>query len=287
MPLPARGSVTTAAAAVPWLLVALVVGLVPLLADGTSCDLSFLRGSTLYNYSLASPTKNHPHGVLSEDGFYKIAVNDTILWFQFCDSMVFNHDPPRCFDCQGCGGPSRCGTACSALVSNDFGGYSVCTAVGQPSNMVITPIDENNPQKGVIVTTLAVGLKANCSLAVSVFCDRNEVQPANSLDTLGECNYATVLRHPSGCPKVISANGGGWGWFSILMTIFLCLFGGYLLAGTVYRFFFLGIHGVEAIPNLELWLSLPQRAWSMMSSLIRRFRGHSPDGQGYYSRVNF
>ncbi|KAH7656729.1 Autophagy-related protein 27 [Dioscorea alata] len=287
MPSPERGSPTVAAAVVPWLLVSLVVGLTPLPAVGTSCDLSFLRGNTLYNYSLALPIKNYPHGALSEDGFYKVAVNTSLLWFQLCDSMIFNHDPPRCFSCQGCGGPSGCGTACSALVSNDIRGYFVCTTLGQPSNIDIKPIDEDNPQKGVIVKMSAIGLKDNCSLSVSVFCDRNEAQPPNSLDMLGECNYATVLRHPSGCPKIISANGGGWGWFSILMIILLCLFGGYLLAGTVYRFFFLGIHGVEAIPNLEFWVSLPQRAWIGLSSLIRRFRGNAQNGRGYSSRVDF
>ncbi|XP_056687546.1 uncharacterized protein [Spinacia oleracea] len=49
--------------------------------------------------------------------FYKVAANDTIIWFQLCDGMIFNHDPLRCADCWDCGGSSRCGMGCSALVA--------------------------------------------------------------------------------------------------------------------------------------------------------------------------
>ncbi|KAL9332642.1 hypothetical protein ACSQ67_002252 [Phaseolus vulgaris] len=107
------------------------------------CRFSFLDGDHLYNYTLSSPIRNFPHGILSEDGiwqlcssdirfsfhicfgacrFYKVAVNETTLWFQLCDGMVFNHDPPVCADCWDCGGPNRCGTQCNALVANKVGG---------------------------------------------------------------------------------------------------------------------------------------------------------------------
>ncbi|GMP23540.1 hypothetical protein CsSME_00001091 [Camellia sinensis var. sinensis] len=64
------------------------------------CELSIVDHNKLYNYSLASPSPKFPHGVLSEDGFYKVAVNQTVLWFQLCDAMIFNHDPPTCIDCE-------------------------------------------------------------------------------------------------------------------------------------------------------------------------------------------
>ncbi|RWW33413.1 hypothetical protein GW17_00001868 [Ensete ventricosum] len=57
-----------------------------------------------------------------------------------CDQMLFNHDPPRCYDCQDCGGPSRCGTMCSALVANNIGGYFVCTTIGKASNLNVALI---------------------------------------------------------------------------------------------------------------------------------------------------
>ncbi|XP_057483352.1 uncharacterized protein LOC130770078 [Actinidia eriantha] len=103
------------------------------------CELSVVDRNMLYNYSLASPIRKYPHGVLSEDGFYKVAVNETVLWFQ-----------------------------------------------------------------------------------------------------------ATQLRHPSGCAKIVSVHGKGLGWFGTFITIILCLFGGYLVAGgIVYRFFYLGVRGID------------------------------------------
>ncbi|RWW70166.1 hypothetical protein BHE74_00022162 [Ensete ventricosum] len=72
--------------------------------------------------------------------FYKVTVNESSLWFQLCDQMLFNHDPPRCYDCQDCGGPSRCGTMCSALVANNIGGYFVCTTIRKASNLNVALI---------------------------------------------------------------------------------------------------------------------------------------------------
>ncbi|THU46367.1 hypothetical protein C4D60_Mb09t04190 [Musa balbisiana] len=192
------------------LLVASILWLVPRPSQGGggACELSLRHSDVLYNYSLASPTDKFPHGVLSEDGFYKVTVNETSLWFQ----------------------------------------------VG------FIRTDQNSPQKGVVVKTSSIGPKVNCSLSVSVFCDSNEAQVSDTFNITGNCDYAVVLRHPSGCAKVIYVNGKGWGWFGTLMMIILCLLVGYVLVGTIYRFFFLGIQGIEAIPNLEFWLSLPYRA---------------------------
>ncbi|XP_020108864.1 uncharacterized protein LOC109724445 [Ananas comosus] len=263
---------------------AALVWFAPLLALARgACELSVVHRNTLYNYTLASPTPKHPHGVLSEDGFYRVAVNDSILWFQLCDQMIFNHDPPTCHGCQSCGGPLRCGMKCSGLVSNNVGGYDVCTTIGIGSNQQITLIDKNNPQKGVMVKMVLT----DCSLSVSVFCDSNVVQLPETFDISGTCDYATALRHPSGCAKAISVSGKGWGWFGTLIMIIICLLLGYILVGTVYRFFFLGIHGVEAIPNLQFWINLPQRARIMISSLIRKLSGRSGDSQGSYARMNY
>lgn len=54
-----------------------------------TCEHSFEQDNKVYNYSLAKPIRNFPHGILSEDGFYKVAVNGTVLWFQVgCISFV-------------------------------------------------------------------------------------------------------------------------------------------------------------------------------------------------------
>ncbi|KAL7229221.1 hypothetical protein ACSBR2_007843 [Camellia fascicularis] len=251
------------------------------------CELSIVDHNKLYNYSLASPSPKFPHGVLSEDGFYKVAVNQTVLWFQLCDAMIFNHDPPTCIDCEDCGGPSHCGMGCSALVAHKIGGYPVCTTVGRTSSMIIDLIDEKSPHMGVVVTMSNNFSELNCSLAVSVICDSSGVQGPQALEKVGTCDYATLLRHPSGCAEIVSVHGKGLGWFGTFITIILCLFGGYLLAGIVYRFFYLGIRGIDVIPNLEFWASLPHRAQSMFMLLVRKFKGPSEGYRSSYSPVNF
>ncbi|ESW35573.1 hypothetical protein PHAVU_001G246100 [Phaseolus vulgaris] len=251
------------------------------------CRFSFLDGDHLYNYTLSSPIRNFPHGILSEDGFYKVAVNETTLWFQLCDGMVFNHDPPVCADCWDCGGPNRCGTQCNALVANKVGGYHVCTTLGRGPKIDVDIIDKKNPHTGVIVKMSNSGPKFNCSLAVSVLCNLNGVQGPQAMERLGACDYVIELKHPSGCAIIVNVHGGGLGWFGTLLIIVLCLFAAYLLAGIVYRFFFLGIRGVDIIPNLDFWVSLPRRTQSLCASLVRRFKGPSESYRSSYSPVNF
>ncbi|KAG4989841.1 hypothetical protein JHK82_032151 [Glycine max] len=315
------------------------------------CQFSFLDGKKLYNYTLSSPIRNFPHGILSEDGFYKVAVNDTTLWFQLCDGMIFNHDPPICADCWDCGGPKRCGMECNALVANNVGGripdisifsnllstalclwwdggagegdvgggeagggkltggdvtseilsrmessssnkvinagYHVCTAIGRGQKIDVDIIDKKNPHTGVIVKMSNSGPKYNCSLAVSVLCNLNGVQGPRTLERLGACDYVTELKHPSGCAIIVNVHGGGLGWFGTLLIIVLCLFAAYLLAGIVYRFFFLGIRGIDIIPNLDFWVSLPRRTQSLCASLARKFKGPSEGHRSTYSPVNF
>ncbi|KAJ4826346.1 hypothetical protein Tsubulata_037591 [Turnera subulata] len=182
------------------------------------CEFSFLDGKKIYNFSLASPLPNFPHGVLSEDGFYKVGANKTVLWFQLCSGMIFNHDPPTCVDCLDCGGPSRCGMECSALVANNVKGYDVCTTVGRVSTTTASVMDSQNPHKGVVIKMSSAGAKNLCSFSVSVICD-TEVKGPHSLQKVGDCDYAAVLMHPSGCGTIIYVHGKGWGWFGTLMVV--------------------------------------------------------------------
>ncbi|KAF2319169.1 hypothetical protein GH714_013711 [Hevea brasiliensis] len=148
-------------------------------------------------------------------------------------------------------------------------GYDVCTTIGDVSSTITSIIGKivlpsnilnknfvpivvmriSRIHKGVIVTmsnyVKTSSGSENCSLSVSVICDSNGVQGPHSLEKLGTCNYAAVLQHPSGCAVVVSVHGRGWGWFGILVIIILCLFGGYMLVGAVYRYFFLGVRGLD------------------------------------------
>lgn len=205
---------------------------------------------------------------------------------QLCDGMIFNHDPPRCVDCLDCGGASHCGMECSALMARNIEGYDVCTTIGKVTSTSTNIIDNQNPHKGVIVKMTSSGSKNNCSLSVSVICDSNRAHGPHSLEKLGTCDYAAVLQHPSGC-ATINGHVKGWGWFGTLMIIVFCLFGGYLLAGAVYRHFYLGVHGLDMIPNLDFWTRLPHRTQSLFASLVRRFRGPTEGHRSSYSPVNF
>lgn len=251
------------------------------------CEFSITQENKFYSYSLASSSETFPHGVLSEDGYYKVSSNGTVVWFQLCDGMIFNHDPPRCFDCYGCGGSSRCGMGCSALMSENRLGYPVCTTIGRTQTVTTNLIDKESPDKGIVVKMWHQGSEKNCSLSVSVICDSKQVQGPKTLERVGECNFATQITHPAGCANVLSTPGSGLGWFSTLLIILLCLFGGYFIAGAAYRFFYLGIHGIDIIPNLEFWASLPHRIRTSYMSLVRRFKGPSQNYRSSYSPVDF
>ncbi|KAI3731167.1 hypothetical protein L1987_62351 [Smallanthus sonchifolius] len=252
------------------------------------CEFSFTQENKLYSYSLASSSEMFPHGVLSEDGYYKVSSNGTVVWFQLCDGMIFNHDPPRCFDCGECGGPSRCGMGCIALMSNNIlEGYSVCTTIGRTQSIIANLIDKESPGMGVVVEMWHQGPEMNCSLSVSIICDSKKFQEPKTLEKVGNCNFATQITHPAGCANVLATKDNGLGWFSTLLIILLCLFGGYLITGAAYRFFYLGIRGLDIIPNLEFWASLPHRVRSSFMSLVRRFRGPSQNYRSSYSPVDF
>ncbi|KAJ0750058.1 hypothetical protein HanLR1_Chr05g0177471 [Helianthus annuus] len=189
------------------------------------------------------------------------------LYVNLCDGMIFNHDPPRCFDCWECGGSSRCGMGCSALMSNNtLGDYPVCTTIGSTRSITTNLIDKENPGKGVAVEMWHQGPEMNCSLSVSVICDSKQVQGPKTLEKVGNCNFATQITHPAGCANVLATKGNGLGWFGTLLVILLCLFGVYLVTGSVYRFFYLGIRGIDIIPNLEFWVSLPHRVQVLFHS---------------------
>nr|GMC59191.1 uncharacterized protein LOC109186582 [Ipomoea batatas] len=77
------------------------------------------------------------------------------------------------------------------------------------------------------------------------------------------------------------------GWFGTLLIIILCLFGAYFLGGMIYRYFFLHIRGIDIIPNLEFWSSLPHRVQSWFQSISQRLRGPSQHHRSTYSPVEF
>ncbi|KAM0043067.1 hypothetical protein Hdeb2414_s0010g00336881 [Helianthus debilis subsp. tardiflorus] len=158
------------------------------------------------------------------------------------------------------------------MSSNILGGYSVCTTIGCTQSITTNLIDKKSPSMGVIVEMWHQGPEMNCSLSVS---------GPKTLEKVGNCNFVT------GCAIVLAIKDNNLGWFSTLLIILLFLFGGYLITGAAYRFFYLGIHGIDIIPNLAFWASLPHRVRNSFWSLVRRFRGPSHNYRSSYSRVDF
>ncbi|GAB2216753.1 hypothetical protein Droror1_Dr00024532 [Drosera rotundifolia] len=257
------------------------------IAASAVCEYSVVEGNKQYKYSLASAVGDFRHGVVSEDGFYKVAANGTILWFQLCDGMIFNHGSPRCVDCLHCGGSKHCGMGCGALVANNVGGYFVCDVIGTHLSFDINLLDRKSPHIGIIVKLGTTSSNVNCSLSVHVMCNLDEVQEPKSLKKLGTCDYATVLHHPSGCALVVPAHRDEWGWFRTILTISVCLFGAYLLTGVAYQFFYLRIRGLDVIPNLNFWTSMLHRTQSLFMSAVHKLRGPIYHHRSCYSPVNF
>ncbi|KAM0043068.1 hypothetical protein Hdeb2414_s0010g00336891 [Helianthus debilis subsp. tardiflorus] len=48
----------------------------------TICEFNVTKDNKIYSYSLASASETFTHGVLSEDGYYKVSSNGTVVWFQ-------------------------------------------------------------------------------------------------------------------------------------------------------------------------------------------------------------
>ncbi|KAH9309230.1 hypothetical protein KI387_037141, partial [Taxus chinensis] len=75
-----------------------------------------------------------------------------------------------------CGGPLHCGLTCSALMVQKIAGYYICTTLGHVANSIVSLIDSKSPGKGVRLNMSASTADGDCSLSVSVQCNRNGVQ---------------------------------------------------------------------------------------------------------------
>ncbi|CAM6095195.1 unnamed protein product [Calypogeia fissa] len=226
------------------------------------CSWETSTNSKRYSFNLLTSI-GHAHGARSEDGFYTIVDNsggtEKTYWFQLCDHMEFNYNAPQCDQCESCGGPSHCGETCSALQSTADGGYAHCTTLGAASNHSYSLIDSVKPETGVVVRMTATTLGKSCSFSVSIYCTTKseELPKTVSKNGGGNCDYETSFYHSAGCPIVTNLSRGGMGWFATIVIMLLCLFVLYLAVGIGYRVSVLGVSGLEAIPNLDFWKTLP------------------------------
>jgi hypothetical protein len=291
-----------------WLQVLLVAALVSLLtvqinastctnsANSDACSWAATTNKKKYSFNLATPIKSFPHGILSEDGFYKVTTKSSegeavTYWFQLCEHMKFNFNPPLCENCEACGGAEHCGETCSAIMSSAYPGYSVCTTLGFPGNVNYSLIDQNKPEQGIRVTMTSCSQKSkpDCSFSVLVQCSHSGVQIPTTVTnkTAGGCDYETILRHPAGCPVVTNVSKGGWGWFGTLLFLLVLAFVVYMAVGIGYRVTVLGVSGIEAIPNLDTWRSLPSKIQLFVEYIVAQCMGvYYRFTENSYTRVN-
>ncbi|XP_024518079.1 uncharacterized protein LOC112341716 [Selaginella moellendorffii] len=201
--------------------------------------------------------------------------------------MKFNHDPPICQRCETCGGPDHCGETCSALEAVTHSGFPLCRTLGFPSTTTYSLIDKRKPEQGLIVDMVANTSQDACSFSVSVYCKRTGQQELPTSVSGDGCHYRAVLKHPAGCPVVTRLDGGGLGWFSTLLIVLLCFLVVYMIAATIYRRKALGIVGVEAIPHMDFWRSIPSNIQWGVEYVIGKVTGlYRRVTEPSYMRVN-
>jgi hypothetical protein len=264
-------------------------------ANSDACEWAAISNKKKYSFNLATPTKAFPHGILSEDGFYKVTAKtsegETNYWFQLCEHMKFNFNPPLCENCEACGGAGHCGETCSAIMSSSYPGYSVCTTLGFPGSIQYSFIDQNKPEQGVRVNMTSCNKKpeSDCSFSVLVQCSHSVVEAPTTVTnkTGGGCDYEAILKHPAGCPVVTNVSNGGWGWFGSLLFLLVLAFVVYMAVGIAYRVTVLGVSGFEAIPNLDTWRALPSKIQLFFEYIISQCMGlYYRFTENSYSRVN-
>ncbi|CAM6016365.1 unnamed protein product [Sphagnum balticum] len=259
-----------------------------------SCIFQTTVDKKMYRFDLAAQIQGFPHGIRSEDGFYKVSIEAcekqaaATYWFQLCEHMKFNHDPPICLGCETCGGLNHCGETCSALQSVSYPGYSVCTTLGYPKTTSFSLIDPQKPEQGVRVKMLTCnGPNGNCSLVVSVYCNRNGIEVPTNVQNVSWCDFETSMTHPVGCPIVTTIGRGSWGWFGTIFIMFICGFFLYMAIGITYRITVLRVSGFEAIPHLDFWQGLPLRIKNFFEYIygqcMELYQQHTQES---YMRVN-
>eukprot|EP00270_Netrium_digitus_P017011 TRINITY_DN6175_c0_g1_i3.p1 TRINITY_DN6175_c0_g1~~TRINITY_DN6175_c0_g1_i3.p1 ORF type:complete len:308 (+),score=52.52 TRINITY_DN6175_c0_g1_i3:102-1025(+) len=236
------------------------------------CEWSVTIDPYIYTFDLTASTTSSKHGVVNEDGFYKVVqkagvddgvARDATFWFQLCGHMKFNVHRPECYECpQSCGGVDHCGETCSALQGVAYGAYTKCTTIAKAEFTAYSLLDESSPELGLAVNMSMADVSASCpgpsSLVVQIKClsDKTaEVEAPSQVKEVapGSCHFVTSMTHPAGCPVKTSTNSGKIGVVGMILIGVLVLLVLYFVIGIAYRVFVDGATGIEVMPNYEFW----------------------------------
>ncbi|PAA76741.1 hypothetical protein BOX15_Mlig017316g1, partial [Macrostomum lignano] len=93
---------------------------------------------------------------------------------------------------------------------------------------------------------------------VNLVCDKNSAESSVSTQGASGNQLTMDLRSRYACPTATDgSNGGGMSGGDVLLIIFFCLVTVYLLAGILFNRYSRQRSGLQMVPNLEFWMSLP------------------------------
>jgi len=181
---------------------------------------------------------------------YNATVNSGFYAWNFCDTI------PNIFpDYVPCSGSNY------AVLINGTGVNQKCFSIGDASIAPTFSDGMNGPGGGVTITyrTPSTSLASNCLTAVRVNCNSQinyvwkNIQP-----TASNCTYLITVQSSTGCKLKISPPPSGLSGGSIFLIIFFVGLATYFMVGALIKWKFMGAPvGVDMIPNVEFWTSLP------------------------------
>eukprot|EP00741_Cyanophora_paradoxa_P010733 tig00020538_g10375.t1 len=196
-----------------------------------------------------------------DPAYYKSGTADSGLevFFQICGASVDATVNPEM---------ASCGTATSlgfAVVKNASDGSWDCTALGAADPEVVALTTGDAP--GYVVQTK--------DLWVKVLCD----DQADSVQIAGDPVYAedTGLFTVAVSSKAVcvTPSSGHSSVLFIFFVFFLLALGVYCGVGIAWKRRTLGVSGIEAIPNVEFWRSIPAYMNALWHATLARFRNQS------------
>jgi len=177
---------------------------------------------------------------------YNTTVNSGFYAWNFCQPVPSFPDMAPC-------GPS--GSSYAVLI-NGTGPTQKCYSIGDSSIKPTFSDGMNGPGAGV---TISYKTSGGCLTAVRVNCNSQidyvwkNVQPTNA-----NCTYLITVQAKVGCKLKGSGPHSGLSGGSIFLIIFFVGLATYFMVGALIKWKLMGAPaGVDMIPNVEFWTSLP------------------------------
>jgi len=160
-------------------------------------------------------------------------------------------------------------TKCSANAPSFFAiGTGPCTGFGTLTDAVWGPIDPLNPEKGLMISywmprEYCADDITKMGVVINNYCDPEEILPANpyflKAYEYDDCVARIDVKTKYGCPTKPGSglDGSGLSLGSILLITLLVIVVVYVVGGMAFQYRFREARGVDMVPNLEFWKTIP------------------------------